>query len=516
MKHQTQKNIKQQPLCKKAFNIVQKNASKPFKQYHTHLITQLNTFVAKHQHLLDTLFLTKQTLLKNTSPTHHDKHTHQHKNIYSYTIHNYSTPLDESITIPPYKEILKYLLAQPNFRKLFSSNDITNIDNIYSSNNTNTIFDYLETHPIGKTMGSNFYKYISDFQLETHFPSIKFHNLLINSFTSYKVLQTLETTITNCLTISITWNNHTYQNAIYIFYNDKNDNPNNKTFLDKIISRMLFLNLITKTDKLPNKMILILTDLEKEIDDNLLAEAHFKTLNINTAVTNGQDIIIYRKQELLKSIFHELIHFHNLDFRTIPSSVNAKFTQFLKDNHYIDENNEYIYFESVTEVLTNILNNIFHSKNITEFKNNYLLETIFSTFQTFKILKICGFTSWDEFIRKRKSTNQPKKFKQDSCVFSYYVLKLYILLNLNYYFQHILDTQLKFIDSSKSFEHLIHLFKNSFNNIYLAEVINSLLKTNSNTSKTKKNQTQTQKQTLNLNTSARNKIYRTLRMTCLE
>jgi hypothetical protein len=277
---------------------------------------------------------------------------------------------------------------------------------------------------------------------------------------------------------------------------------------------MLFLNLIAKTDKLPNKMILILTDLEKEIDDNLLAEAHFKTLNINTAVTNGQDIIIYRKQELLKSIFHELIHFHNLDFRTIPSSVNTKFTQFLKDNHYIDENNEYIYFESVTEVLTNILNNIFHSKNITEFKNNYLLETIFSTFQTFKILKICGFTSWDEFIRKRKSTNQPKKFKQDSCVFSYYVLKLYILLNIDYYFQHILDSQLKFIDSSKSFEHLIHLFKNSFNNVYLAEVINSLLKTNSTISKTKKNQKQNQKQ--NLNTSARNKIYRTLRMTCLD
>jgi hypothetical protein len=126
---------------------------------------------------------------------------------------------------------------------------------------------------------------------------------------------------------------------------------------------MLFLNLVTKTDKLPKKMILILTDLEKEIDDNLLAKAHFKTLNINTAVTNGQDIIIYRKQELLKSIFHELIHFHNLDFRTIPSSVSNAFTKFLKDNHYIDENNEYIYFESVTEVLTNLLNNIFHSKN---------------------------------------------------------------------------------------------------------------------------------------------------------
>jgi hypothetical protein len=273
---------------------------------------------------------------------------------------------------------------------------------------------------------------------------------------------------------------------------------------------MLFLNLVTKTDKLPKKMILILTDLEKEIDDNLLAKAHFKTLNINTAVTNGQDIIIYRKQELLKSIFHELIHFHNLDFRTIPSSVSNAFTKFLKDNHYIDENNEYIYFESVTEVLTNLLNNIFHSKNITEFKNNYLLETTFSTFQTFKILKICGFTSWNQFTRRTKSINQPKKFKQDSCVFSYYVLKLYILLNLDYYFQNILDSKLKFINSSQSFEHLIHLFKNSFNNVYLADIINSLLKINSNTSTTKKNLKQ------NLNISARNKIYRTLRMTCLE
>ena len=513
---------KKQSLCNTAFNIVQKNATKPFKQYQTHLETQINTFASKHQHLLDTLFQTKNTLLKNT--------IHKHKNIYSYTIYNYSTPLDESISIPSYKKILKYLLAQPQFTSQFSSDDINNLNNIYSSGNTDTIYDYLETHLIGTKLGTNFYRYISEFQLEKHFPTITFHNLLINSFTSYKVLQTLETTITNCLAVSVTWNNHTYQNAIYIFYNNKTDNPDNKHFLDKIISRMLFLNLITKTDKLPKKMILILTDLEKEIDDNLLAEAHFKTLNINTAVTNGQDIIIYRKQELLKSIFHELIHFHNLDFRTIPSSVSNAFTKFLKDNHYIDENNEYIYFESVTEVLTNLLNNIFHSKNITDFKNNYLLETTFSTFQTFKILKICGFTSWNEFTRKNKSANQPKKFKQDSCVFSYYVLKLYILLNLDYYFKHILDKQLKFIDSSKSFEHLMILFKQSFNNVYLADVINSLLKTNStipisNTNTNNNNiagygignkTRKIQKLNHNLNTSARNKIYKTLRMTCLE
>jgi hypothetical protein len=502
------RNIKHQSLCNTAFNIVQKHATLPFKQYQTYLETQINTFITNNKHLLDTLFHTKQTLLKNT--------IHKDKNIYSYTVYNYPTPLDKSIRIPPYKEILKYLLAQPNFKKLFSFDDITNLNNIYSSNNTDSIFNYLETHPIGKILSYNFYRYIFEFQLEKYFPSIKFHNLLINSFTSYKILQTLETTITNCLTVSITWNGHTYKNIIYIFYNNKTDNPNNKSFLDKIISRILFLNIISKTHKLPNKIILILTNLEKEIDDNILEKAHFKTLNINTAVTNNHDIIIYRKQELLKSIFHELIHFYNLDFKTIPINVSNSFTKFLKDNHYIDENNEYIFFESVTEVLTNLLNNIFHSKNINEFKQNYLLETTFSTFQTFKILKICGFNSWNEFTKKNKYKNQPKKFKQDSCVFSYYILKLYILLNLDYYFQHILDKQLKFINSSTSFEHLIELFKHSFNNVYLENLINFLLKTNiaipisnNNThNKTKKNTTH--------NLYATHKIYRTLRMTCLE
>ena len=79
---------------------------------------------------------------------------------------------------------------------------------------------------------------------------------------------------------------------------------------------------------------------------------HFKTININTAVTNGLDIIIYRCEELLKSVFHELIHFHNLDFRNTPKQLIT----YLKTTHNINSGNQYIVFESITEVLANILN----------------------------------------------------------------------------------------------------------------------------------------------------------------
>jgi hypothetical protein len=268
-----------------------------------------------------------------------------------------------------------------------------------------------------------------------------------------------------------------------------------------IIDRILFFNKFLNTDKLPNKVIIFLTNQEKEIDEALEHKAHFRTLNINTAVTNGQDIIIYRKQELLKSIFHELIHFHQMDFRTIPPQSENTILAYLKKTHNIAENNEYLLYECVTETLANILNNIYSSntKNLQDFQTHFIDELLFSTFQVAKILRLCKYNSWEEFAILDKHThNHTKQFKQDSCVFSYYILKLYILLNIDEYWNTILDKQLKFIPTEDNFIKLINIFEQGRNNKELARMINALL----NSKLTKKN--------------AKKHINKTLRMTCIE
>ena len=68
-------------------------------------------------------------------------------------------------------------------------------------------------------------------------------------------------------------------------------------------------------------------------------------------------------------------------------------------------------------------------------------------------------------------THNNKKFKQDSCVFSYYVIKLYLLLNLPLYFKTILDKHLKFIETEKSFKQLRELIDVSRNNLLLKQFI---------------------------------------------
>ena len=260
---------------------------------------------------------------------------------------------------------------------------------------------------------------------------------------------------------------------------------------------------------MPNKLIIFLTNQEKEIDNELEHKAHFRTLNVNSAVTNGQDIIIYREQELLKSIFHELIHFHLLDFRVIPSESNI--LEYLKKTHNISEDNKYLLYECITESLANILNNIYSGHFKKDFKNNFINELIFSTLQVAKILKICKYTSWEEFTLINTQTQQTqqthtqththththntkKQFKQDSCVFSYYILKLYILLNIDEYWS-ILDKQLKFIPSPDNFTKLIAIFEKGRTDKHLASIINSIL--------------QSQKQSNNI-------IVKTLRMTCID
>jgi hypothetical protein len=221
-----------------------------------------------------------------------------------------------------------------------------------------------------------------------------------------------------------------------------------------------------------------LTDNKKEIDKELREHIHFKTINVNTAVTNGSDIIIYREQELLKSIFHELIHFHNLDFRHVSPDILNNIISYLIKTHNIKENNEYLLYECITESLANILNNIYYSGTLKEMSINLENEIMFSILQIAKILNICKYKKWSDFSYDNniEKIDKSTQFKQDSCVFSYYILKLYILLNLDTYFKHVLDSKMKFIQTRKSFNYLIDIFDSSRKNIVLEQMVNSMLK----------------------------------------
>lgn len=464
----------------------------------------------KHISHITNKFTTSQNLLLNEIINS--------KNTIKFTLTFTEVSLDAYTIVPPFIDIFRYLITKPEFITNFSMNEKHLLENnLLSSRSTiESCYKFLETEQLGQKILDSYYKINSNLKSEliAKFPSIEFHSLLINSFTSFKIIEDLELRIKKLVTFSVEWQGRKIENLVYMFMYDDDITKidvDYKTLGQYIIERILFFNNFLKIDKLPSKFIIFLTDKKKEIDEDVIMHMHFKTININTAVTNGRDIIIYRQQELLKSIFHELIHFHNLDFRQIPNTI----IQYLIKTHNIKPDNEYLLYECVTEAMANILNNIFLSGNIKDFTHNLKLEIFYSTLQVAKILNICGYKKWNEFssLDKLNNSNPKKHFKQDSCVMSYYILKYYIMMNLDTYFKMCLDTKLKFIQSTESFNNLINIFDLARNNIYIKKIMDNEL---SSLGSLSKNKTMKKSKTHKSKTKLNNKINNTLRMTCLE
>ena len=476
--------------------------SSSYTKYKKYISTLSNQFIISQNTLLTSLFK-----IKNDT----------HFTITYKELSLEDTTLDASINkykIPKFIDIFRYLISIPDFNNKFTLEEQTllkhKLSNKYSKSQCYTFLDT-------STVGTKFLSVYNNLEfndlimvnLNLNYPSLTFHKLLINSFTSYKILEDLELNIKSLILYSIVYEGQTLNNFVYLFrYDNDKTQHHSTTILDlgkDIIKRILFFNTFLNNKLYPDKFIIFLTNNKKEIDKELREHIHFKTINVNTAVTNGHDIIIYREQELLKSIFHELIHFHNLDFRHISPHILNNIINYLINTHNIKSNNEYLLYECITETLANILNNIYYSKTLNEMSINLQHEIMFSTLQISKILHICKYKKWNQFTymnTKHSATSNPakdisKQFKQDSCVFSYYILKLYIFLNLDTYFKQVLDHKMKFIQTKKSFDILIHIFDSSRKNIVLEQIMNSILKG------------------LNKKTKDSKEIHHTLRMTCL-
>ena len=94
--------------------------------------------------------------------------------------------------------------------------------------------------------------------LEAQFPSVKFHKLLINSFTSYKILEDIEKHMNTLLIGSLEYNKTLYDSILYI-YSNNSTHTKTSTLNIKIIERLLFFNELLQTNKLPAKLIIFLS-----------------------------------------------------------------------------------------------------------------------------------------------------------------------------------------------------------------------------------------------------------------
>jgi hypothetical protein len=168
----------------------------------------------------------------------------------------------------------------------------------------------------------------------------------------------------------------------------------------------------------------------------------FSPLHINSGFTRGgcnpyNKIVIFRKEEWFKVLIHECMHAFKLDYSSLNNElIDAKIqTTFPIDNVNIKS------FESYCEVWAIILNCMFHAyfkhninfgKFTTLFKSIYSIECHFSYYQMIKILKHMKLNYSDLHNKDKLSIYKRNAlYKENTSVFSYFVLKTILLQNIN-------------------------------------------------------------------------------------
>lgn len=257
-------------------------------------------------------------------------------------------------------------------------------------------------------------------------------NIDDNPFMSKKIKNLCEMSLKNYTQILL---NHI---TINIYHN--NDMPN----IDALLDICLWMSNLRNN----NKKILIYIyyiDVKKQLDDSIT----IKRDHVNSGSSNGNRIIIWRKEELLKVLIHELIHYLDYDFKY------ASIFNIYNVNQNILVNEAYV------DAWAIILHTMYLHESETllgdVFKFCLLYELNFSVYQAAKILKHYGFLSINDLGRKQ--------IMQNTAVFSYYIIKSCFLFCFNQFMDFCLSDT---FDFNEIVDKLMH------NKIYIKK-INKLL-----------------------------------------
>ena len=207
---------------------------------------------------------------------------------------------------------------------------------------------------------------------------------------------------------------------IIIFSNETIDDE----LIEKIDSIFNFFDIITKKNN-NYHLEIFLSSKKKYLNENFDVIFHD---NINSGATlPGRFIYIFRKEELIKVLFHELVHYLNLDMIEYQDEFKSLYHKINLEADMINPN------EAYTETLALLLLNIweYYYLNIDIDINYYLnkkltIELGWSYFQICKILKYFGcYNSYEDLFTNKCI------FKQKTNVLSYFFLKTYFLQNIN-------------------------------------------------------------------------------------
>lgn len=224
-------------------------------------------------------------------------------------------------------------------------------------------------------------------------------------------------------------------------------------------------------------LYLYLTSKEKNISDMGVV---LNSSNINSAYTevcsNEGEMVIFRYEEWFKSLLHECIHSYGMDFSLMDQSevereIRKVFPVNLKEMRFS---------ETYTEMMAEVLNCVFIAFDVLEVKGIFqkfflymewflARESYFSLAQSKKILHHYGLD-----YKKISNRNFAGKFKQETHVFEYFILRGILFSNYNKFLEFILENQknlLVFEKKEKNIKKFFELIKNIYSEKKFLEMV---------------------------------------------
>lgn len=201
----------------------------------------------------------------------------------------------------------------------------------------------------------------------------------------------------------------------------------NEILLKKIINRTIFMMDITNIFKDIN-IIIYDTPFKKKLPcKNFCKE--LSSDNINSGLSYSNNIIIFRYEELLKVLIHELIHVLDIDVK-YEDNINKKL---LLSKLCIKD---LLINESYVETWANIINIylvLYDKKNLTldNYIENLIKEKRFNLKQCCKIMIYYNINDINILCNNN--------IKDNTNIFSYFILKTYNLIYINNFLEKYMD-----------------------------------------------------------------------------
>jgi hypothetical protein len=259
----------------------------------------------------------------------------------------------------------------------------------------------------------------------------------------------------------------TFKNNSIIYFCQKKIIEKNPNIIIHMFQVIILLKKIFNTSENTQNITYFETNEKKKFSDEKIVlgpnevNSGLTFLNLESKHKNG-DIILYRKEEILKVLIHELIHSNLIDSEIILSKKTNEFSNLFCINYKILLN------EAFTESFTTIIN-IFYINIVNKLKKKELNimfnnEIKYSNYICNKIMIFYNINNFSDVIKKNNECINI--FPQKTNVFSYYFLKNILLTN-HILFSNILNkyTLNYKIINEKCIIEIINLIINNINSI---------------------------------------------------